>query len=64
MPYEDFGKRATYLLNETHKEFSIDQYGWHCKLAFEGSSAYFETKKYLLWINNTLVTDLEKAPPI
>ena len=48
------------MLDVVPAEFTIDEYGWHCKLAFVGN----KTGKYKLWINDTLVSDLPLAPPL
>ena len=50
----------TYL-TDTPLQFSVDQFDWNCKLSYEGD---FKQGKYLLWINEVLVTDLPAAPPI
>ena len=47
------------MLDKSPREFTIEEYGWLCKLSFEG---YYETGKYLLWINGILATDLPAAP--
>ena len=47
---------APNLLDTTPQEFSVDQYGWICKLSFSGDE--YGEGKYLLWINGTLATEL------
>ena len=48
------------MLNENPLEFSIKEFDWQCKLAYEGNAI----GKYLLWINDVLASELPKAPPI
>ena len=50
------------MLDETPLQFRVEQFDWDCKLTFEGP--YYDEGKYLLWINEVLVTDLPAAPPI
>ena len=49
------------MLDASPQEFSIEDYGWHCKLAYEGD---WRAGKFLFWINAVLASDLQKAPPI
>ena len=56
-----YGYKAPKMLDQSALEFTIEQYNWYCKLAFEGTQ---RQGKYLLWINGKLVTDLQKAPPV
>ena len=55
---------ATQMLDASPLEFLIEQYGWQCKLGFNGKwsmdKRYNVTKegKYLLWVNGTTVTTL------
>ena len=60
MPCEFYGT-ATTMLDATQLQFSVEQFDWDCKLSYEGD-AY--KGKYLIWINEVLVTDLPAAPPI
>ena len=62
MPCEDYGDAASTMLDVKPIEFRVDQYGWDCKLAFEGD--FKKGGKYLLWINEVLASALPKAPPI
>ena len=50
-----------YVLDKAPIEFSIEEFGWQCKLGYEGDE---KDGKYLFWINGILVTTLPKAPPI
>ena len=53
------------MLDKTPIEFSIDQFDWQCKLAFEEDKNKEGDGKYLFWINDSLVTSLpNEAPPI
>ena len=49
------------MLDATPLQFRVEQYDWDCKLSFEGD---FMQGKYLMWINDVLVSDLPSAPPI
>ena len=49
------------MLDTTPQEFSIDQLGWQCKLSYEGN---WKAGKYWFYINDTLVSELPKAPLI
>ena len=49
------------MLDVKPLEFKVDQYGWQCKLAYEGD---FKAGKYLFWVNEVLANTLPKAPPI
>ena len=42
-------------------EFSVEEFGWQCKLGYEGE---FGKGKYLLWVSDVPATSLPKAPPI
>ena len=61
MPSIYYGHTASTMLDIKPIEFRVDQYGWECKLAFEG---HHEAGKYLLTINNVLANALSQAPPI
>ena len=43
------------MLDVKPVEFRVDEFGWECKLAFEGN---WNKGKYLLWINEVLATAL------
>ena len=43
------------MLDASPLEFLIEQYGWQCKLGFEGE---WLKGKYLFWVNDTLATTL------
>ena len=36
MPVESYGRETDNMLDATAQEFDVEEYGWHCKLAFEG----------------------------
>ena len=43
------------MLDVKPLEFKVDQYGWQCKLAYEGD---YKAGKYLFWINEILANTL------
>ena len=49
------------MLDATQLRFRVEQFGWDCKLSYEGD---YRQGKYLMWINEVPVTDLPAAPPI
>ena len=55
MPCESFGYTAATMLDVKPLEFRVDQYGWECKLAFEGN---IDAGKYLFTINEVLANAL------
>ena len=62
MPCEDHTyQTAKTMLDKSPLKFSIEQYNWDCKLSYK-EKPY--PAKYLLWINEVLVSDLPAAPPI
>ena len=59
MPCKNSFLATKTYLDASPQEFSIDQYGWQCKLAFEGDE---NAGKYSFYVNDTLASDLPKAP--
>ena len=42
-------------------QFIVEEFNWDCKLSYDGNDY---SGKYLLWINEVLVSQLPAAPPI
>ena len=53
--------KATTYLHTTQLQFSVKQFDWDCKLSYNGD---WRQGKYLLSINEVLVSELPPAPPI
>ena len=49
------------MLDAAPLEFYFEPFAWQCTLSYEGE---WTNGKYLLWINDILVTALLEAPPI
>ena len=60
------GSATEYQLDTSPVEFEIEETGWKCRLSYnviDGGTIHHRGHlgNYLLWINDTLVQDLEKA---
>ena len=48
-------------LKDDPQEFTVDEFGWKCKLGWEGE---LKEGKFLLWVNGTLANEMPLAPPL